>query len=85
MAACYVVYDAAQNVVYRSTQPPVDLSLTLHQTVPKVVPGGALVFSPGSLGCEYEVDELARHARQEPPVRAQQLSPSLRPPRAMRG
>ena len=85
MAACYVVYDAAQNVVYRSTQPPVDLSLTLHQTVPKVVPGGSLVFSPGSFGCEYEVDELARHARQESPVRAQPLSPSLRPPRAMRG
>lgn len=82
MAACYVVYDAAQKVVYRSTQPPVDLSFTLHETVPKVVPGGALVFSLGNLGCEYEIDELGRYARQGPPVRA---LPSLRPPRAMRG
>ncbi|WP_027996928.1 hypothetical protein [Simplicispira psychrophila] len=82
MAACYVVYDAAQKVVYRSTQPPVDLSFTLHETVPKVVPGGALVFLPANLGCEFEVDDLARQASQEPLVPA---LPSMRPPRAMRG
>lgn len=62
MATCYVIYDSAQNVVYRSVRPPVDLSLTLRLAVPKVVPGGALVFTPDNKGCEFEVDELDRLA-----------------------
>ena len=82
MASCYVVYDSAKKVVYRSTQPPVDLSFTLHQTVPYVVPGGALVFTPDNIGCDYEINELARYVRQELPVGG---SLPLRPPRAMRG
>lgn len=58
MATCYVIYDSAQNVVYRSVRPPIDLSLTLHLAVPKVVPGGALVFTPDNKDCEFEVDQL---------------------------
>lgn len=84
MASCYVVYDAAHKVVYRSVQPPVDLSYTLHETVPQVVPGGTLVFSPQNQGCEFEIDELTRQQmlqrRQVPPGRAVAL-----PARAMRG
>lgn len=79
MAACYVVYGAGQQVVYRSVQPPVDLSFQLHQTVPAVAPGATLVFSPGNEGCEFEVDELARYAPQSQPARA------LRAPRTPRG
>jgi hypothetical protein len=65
MATCYVVYDSAQNVVYRSVYPPVDLSLVLHQTVPRAVPGGVLVFAPSNQGCEFEVNELDRLASQK--------------------
>ena len=37
-AACYQVYGADQQLVYRSTVPPVDMAPQLHQTVPQVVP-----------------------------------------------
>ena len=79
MAACYVVYGAGQEVLYRSLHPPVDLSFPLHQTVPTVVPGATLVFSPHDEGCEFEVNDLARYAPQAPPARA------MRAPRAPRG
>ncbi len=62
-AACYVVYGPAQQVVYRSTQPPVDLSYPLHETVPMLVPGATLVFSLDNHGCDSEVNRLAQSTR----------------------
>jgi len=61
LATCYVVYGPAQQVIYRSTQAPVDLSYQLHETVPAVVPGGTLVFTPDNYGCEFEVNQLAKY------------------------
>jgi hypothetical protein len=43
-AACYTVYDGSNRIVYQSDKPPVDMSLPLHETVPKRFPGGQLVF-----------------------------------------
>lgn len=57
-AACYVVYAADGQVVYRSPLPPVDLSRTLHETVPAIAPGGKLVFWLGDYGCESEINRL---------------------------
>jgi len=57
-AACYVVYGPDQEVIYRSMEPPVDLSRPLHETLPLVAPGGALIFSLDSHGCELEVNKL---------------------------
>jgi len=57
-AACYVVYAANGDVVYRSPLPPVDLSLVLHETVPAIAPGGKLVFWNGDYGCESELNRL---------------------------
>lgn len=42
--ACYVVYDKNNRIVYSGQEPPVDMSLPLHETVPKKFPGGSLVF-----------------------------------------
>lgn len=78
-AACYVVYDKGHQVVYRSVHPPVDLSVPLHRTVPGVVPGGTLVFSPDEEECRFEVNRLARYAPQDRPAQV------LRAPRAPRG
>ena len=64
-ANCYVLYDAAQTVVYRSVRPPVDLSLALHQALPKVLPDGTLVFTPDNSACDFEVDELDRLANKK--------------------
>jgi len=60
LAACYVVYGPApeQELVYRSAEPPVDLSLPLHETLPRVAPGGSLVFSRDHYGCDMPVNKL---------------------------
>ena len=81
-AACYVVYGPAQQVVYRSTQPPVDLSYQLHQTVPVLAPGATLVFSPDNHGCDVEVNLLARQSVLQGNALPQ---PLVRAPRAPRG
>lgn len=57
-AACYVVYDANKQIIYRSQMPPVDLSRPLHETVPQIAPGGTLVFSLDMSGCELEIHKL---------------------------
>lgn len=82
-AACYRVYGPAQQVVYRSTQPPVDLSHPLHQTVPVLAPGATLVFSPDNHGCEVEVNLLL--AQQSVPQGNALPEPWMRAPRAPRG
>lgn len=61
-AACYVIYAADGQILYRGQTPPVDLSRNLHETLPLVAPGGRLVFSPGSHGCEHEVNRLSEAA-----------------------
>ncbi|WP_312306620.1 hypothetical protein, partial [Pulveribacter sp.] len=57
-AACYIVYGADKQVVYRAQTPPVDMSRQLHETLPLVVPGGTMVFSLDSSGCELEINLL---------------------------
>ncbi|MBC5766471.1 hypothetical protein [Ramlibacter albus] len=42
--ACYTVYDRNNRVVYNELRPPVDMSLPLHQTLPRRFPGGHMVF-----------------------------------------
>ena len=79
LAACYVVYGPAKQVIYRSTQSPVDLSYQLHETVPTVVPGGTLVFTLSNDDCDFEVDQLAKYARPKNSVGR------ARAPRAPRG
>lgn len=57
--ACYTVYDGASRVVYRSAQPPVDMSRPLHDTLPQRFPGGHMVFDAAST-CEAIVPEAPR-------------------------
>lgn len=61
-AACYVVYDAQQQVVYRGQTPPVDLSFPLHETLPALATGATMVFSLDNDGCALEVNRLAQAA-----------------------
>ncbi len=59
-AACYVVYAADQQMIYRSQVPPVDLSRQLHDTLPRVAPPGSqLVFTLNDSGCEVAINRLA--------------------------
>ena len=43
-AGCYTVYGPANQVMYQSDKPPVDMSLPLHDTLASRFPGGSLVF-----------------------------------------
>lgn len=51
--ACYTVYDASNKVVYQGQQPPVDMSRPIQQTLPRLYPGGHLVFGSG-VNCPRE-------------------------------
>ena len=42
--ACYTVYSPGNQVVYNAVTPPVDMSYQIHQVLPRVFPGGHLVF-----------------------------------------
>ncbi len=57
-AACYIVYGADRQVIYRAQTPPVDMSRHLHETLPEVAPGGTMVFTLDSEACELEVHRL---------------------------
>ena len=57
-AACYTVYGAKNDVVYRSVVSPVDLSKPLHQTQGQLPKGSRLVFTPNNDVCVTEVNEL---------------------------
>ncbi|MDA8443739.1 hypothetical protein [Paracidovorax valerianellae] len=61
-AACYLVYSADQQIIYRSQRPPVDLARQVHETLPRTVPGGTLVFSLDNYGCELEINRLPASA-----------------------
>lgn len=62
-AACFSVYGANQELIYRSIRPPVDLSLPLHQTVDQLAPGARVVFSLDEFNCIAEINLLAEHAQ----------------------
>lgn len=62
-AACYFVYTPNNELIYRSNQTPVDLSVPLHMTVPKLSPGATLFFSLDEYNCATEVNLIAERAQ----------------------
>ena len=44
-AVCYTVYDAKNEVIYRSAEPPVDMSKPLHQTANELPSGSRVVIA----------------------------------------
>lgn len=59
-AACYTVYDRSNRVMYRGEQPPVDMSLQLHEALQARFPGGHMVFDQGADCLPVGIAELAR-------------------------
>jgi hypothetical protein len=76
-AACYLVYAPNQEIVYRASTPPVDMSREIHETLPQVAPGGTLVFTLGDQGCELVINKL--------PLASTSVRGGMRPARADRG
>ncbi|RYX89890.1 MAG: hypothetical protein EOO28_31405 [Comamonadaceae bacterium] len=42
--ACYTVYNQANQIVYNAQTPPVDMRYQIHEVLPRVFPGGHMVF-----------------------------------------
>lgn len=57
-SACYTVYDGMSRILYQSDRPPVDMSLPIHETLPRRFPGGSLVFDE-SAECPATVSSVA--------------------------
>lgn len=62
-AACFFVYGADQELIYRASRPPVDMAQPLHQTVDQLAPGAKLVFTLDEFNCITEVNLLAERAQ----------------------
>ncbi|MBV8248928.1 MAG: hypothetical protein JO200_10815 [Comamonas sp.] len=62
-AACYFVYAPSNELIYRSNRSPVDLSLPLHMTVPRLSPGATMYFSLDEFNCATEVNLIAERAQ----------------------
>ena len=62
-AACFHVYASDQELIYRSSRPPVDLAQPLHQTVDQLAPGATLVFTLDEFNCTAEINLLAARAQ----------------------
>ncbi|MDR0226294.1 MAG: hypothetical protein LBI66_07725 [Burkholderiaceae bacterium] len=58
-AACFSVYGADQELIYRSNRPPVDLTQPLHQTVTRLESGATMVFTLDEFNCVTEINLLA--------------------------
>ncbi len=61
-AACYLVYSPGKEIIYRSSEPPVDMSFQIHEVLPRVAPGSTLVFTLDNYGCDVRINELPRFA-----------------------
>ena len=75
-ASCYVIYGPDKDIVYRASEPPVDLSRQIHETLPLVAPNSTLVFSPDNHGCDVPINKL--------PLASTSVQ-GMRPARAERG
>lgn len=60
-AACYYVYSSSNQLLYRSQETPVDLSLPLSESVSKLGPGLSLVFTESDSACDGKLDMLQNY------------------------
>ncbi|MES2362845.1 MAG: hypothetical protein V4646_13760 [Pseudomonadota bacterium] len=47
--ACFMVYNAANQLVYSGMSPPMDMSYQIHERLPAVFPGGHMVFGDSAV------------------------------------
>jgi hypothetical protein len=78
--ACYTVYDRSNRIMYQGEQPPVDMSLPIHQTVPARFPGGHLVFDSTTVCQDIGASRLAPVPGGTPLLTNQQTAQAMRVP-----
>lgn len=78
--ACYTVYDRSGRVMYQGEQPPVDMSLPLHQALPVRYPGGHLVFDTTTECPALATARLAPAPGGTPLLTNQQTAQAMRVP-----
>lgn len=57
--ACYTVYDRNNRVVYDAQTAPVDMRYQIHETLPRMFPGGHMVFG-NSTDCPVTQERAPR-------------------------
>ena len=73
--ACYTVYNQSNQVIYNARTPPVDMSYQIHQVLPRVYPGGHMVFGDEP-NCPVVSTVYARGVvRDDPRLQARRLAP----------
>jgi len=60
LAACYTVYDARDRVIYQGVEAPVDMSLPLHETLGRRLPGAHMVFDTSTTCTPVALPQVAR-------------------------
>lgn len=84
-ASCYTVFGPKGEVLSESSNPPVDMSFQLHQTVPeRFGPGAVMVFGIADGNCGTKIDRYDNLHWGQPGQADQVLVPvsaSTRPPR----
>jgi hypothetical protein len=71
-AACFTIYDSANQLVYQSPQPPIDLSGSISKEMDSKFPGHHLVITD-SINCKPSGDLEAEARAQESGTTAKQL------------
>lgn len=78
--ACYTVYDRSNRIMYQGEQPPVDMSLPIHETVPARFPGGHMVFDSATVCQDIVASRPAPVPGGTPLLTNQQTAQAMRVP-----
>jgi hypothetical protein len=70
--ACYTVYDRNERVTYHGSEPPVDMSLPLHDTLGRTQPGAQMVFDQEPC-TRVPLARVARSASPDLPVNTMRI------------
>lgn len=71
--ACYTVLDRNQRVVYQGAEPPVDMSLQLHETLGRTHPGAQMVFDQQACAREVPLARVARSEARDVPLNTMRI------------
>jgi hypothetical protein len=78
--ACYTVYDRSNRILYQGEQPPVDMSLPIHETLPARFPGGHMVFDSTTVCQNIVASRLAPVPGGTPLLTNHQTAQAMRVP-----
>jgi len=83
-AACFKVYNQANQLQYSSPNAPIDMSYQIHQRLPAAFPGGHLVFGQDGECAVIDIRKISPELSNRVVPVSTRLPARPRPPRADR-